>query len=57
MLHRAIRNWIGHLLFGVVLLLACARAASASPIVYALDQVSGGANQIYAFSVNPTTAP
>jgi hypothetical protein len=55
MLYIAIRNQIGRLLLGVVLLLLSARAASAAPFVYALDQVNAGANQIYGFSVNLTS--
>jgi hypothetical protein len=55
MLHIAIRNRIGRLFIGVVLLFACARAADAGSFVYTLNQVSGGSNQIYGYSVNLST--
>jgi len=52
----AIRNRIGRLLMAVVVVFVSVRGASAAPtFVYALNQVSGAANQIYGFYLNPTT--
>ena len=43
------------LLASLVFVTVFARAASAADVVYVLDQVNGGANQIYAFRVNGAT--
>jgi len=54
MLGLAVRNRVARVLVALAIVALSARDAAAG-VVYALDQINGGANQIYGFRINPTT--